>query len=116
MPTYEYHCYSCQKTFEAVQKISEPPLSTCPHCNLSNVRRLISAAAFHLKGSGWYKTDYAANGKGAAQANKSESGDIASGASESTSKKEETVKSSEKSTETKTVTPLSQKNESQKNE
>ncbi len=57
MPTYEYRCKNCG-TFEAVQKITDPKLTVCPTCG-AEVERLLSAAAFHLKGSGWYKTDYA---------------------------------------------------------
>ena len=56
MPTYEYRCPKCGE-FELVQKITEDALKTCPTCG-STVERLVSAAAFHLKGSGWYKTDY----------------------------------------------------------
>ena len=57
MPTYEYECTSCHRTFEARQRISEPPLSTCETCG-GAVRRLLSAAPFILKGGGWYVTDY----------------------------------------------------------
>lgn len=64
MPIYEYHCSHCGK-FETIQKFSDQPLSDCPHCALkgivSKVEKLVSAAAFHLKGSGWYKTDYASS-------------------------------------------------------
>ena len=59
MPTYEYKCDSCGHEFEAVQKITEKPLTECPNCKKNEAKRLISATAFHLKGSGWYKTDYA---------------------------------------------------------
>ncbi len=58
MPTYEYSCPKCG-TFEAFQKITENALAECPTCH-SPVERLISGSAFHLKGTGWYKTDYAA--------------------------------------------------------
>jgi len=61
MPTYEYKCSSCGEGFEAVQKITEAPGGTCPNCGSVDVKRLISASAFHLKGSGWYKTDYASS-------------------------------------------------------
>jgi putative FmdB family regulatory protein len=65
MPTYEYQCFSCNHTFEAVQKISEDALDTCPKCSAKEVKRLLSASAFHLKGSGWYKTDYASSSSSA---------------------------------------------------
>ena len=60
MPTYEYHCKKCAKTFEVFQKISEKPLSKCPTCG-GKVKRLISAAAFALKGGGWYKDGYSSS-------------------------------------------------------
>lgn len=64
MPLYEYKCGSCGKTFEVIQKFSDEPLKTHPECG-GPVERLISAPAFHLKGTGWYVTDYGkgSNGK-----------------------------------------------------
>ncbi len=59
MPTYEYRCERCG-TFELMQKMSDAALTVCPTCS-SPVKRLLSAAPFHLKGSGWYKTDYASS-------------------------------------------------------
>lgn len=65
MPLYEYKCHSCGKTFEVIQKFSDEPLKTHPDCG-GEVERLLSAPAFHLKGTGWYATDYAkSNGKSA---------------------------------------------------
>jgi putative FmdB family regulatory protein len=58
VPVYEYECCECGKITEALQKFSDPPLSKCPHCQ-GSLRRLISLNSFHLKGSGWYVTDYA---------------------------------------------------------
>jgi len=58
MPIYEYECLKCGKTMEAMQKFSDPPLCECRHCK-GEVRKLISMSTFHLKGSGWYVTDYA---------------------------------------------------------
>jgi len=57
VPTYEYECTSCHRTFEVRQRISEPALSTCDACG-GPVRRLLSPAPFILKGGGWYVTDY----------------------------------------------------------
>ena len=62
MPIYEYHCKKCGD-FEAMQKMSEPPLSECPTCH-RKVTKLISSTSFQLKGSGWYVTDYARAGAG----------------------------------------------------
>ena len=58
MPIYEYECAGCGETFEAIRRFSDPPLESCTECSAPNPRKLVSAAAFHLKGSGWYATDY----------------------------------------------------------
>jgi putative FmdB family regulatory protein len=58
MPLYEYKCHSCGKTFEVIQKFSDEPLAAHIGCG-GEVERLLSAPAFHLKGTGWYATDYA---------------------------------------------------------
>lgn len=63
MPTYEYNCEKCGH-FEYFQRITEPALPACPKCE-AKVERLVSAAAFHLKGSGWYKTDYSSGSSSA---------------------------------------------------
>ncbi len=57
MPTYEYECLKCRRVFEIRQRISEPALKVCDVCG-GEVRRLLSAAPFILKGEGWYVTDY----------------------------------------------------------
>ena len=57
MPTYEYECLKCKRVFEVRQRISEPALKVCDVCG-GEVRRLLSAAPFILKGGGWYVTDY----------------------------------------------------------
>jgi putative FmdB family regulatory protein len=62
MPLYEYQCSKCKKTFEVIQKFSDEPLKKHEGCG-GKVQRLMSAPAFHLKGSGWYVTDYAGGGK-----------------------------------------------------
>ena len=58
MPIYEYECAKCGHQTEAWQRFSDPPLTQCERCQ-GDLRRLISQSAFHLKGSGWYVTDYA---------------------------------------------------------
>lgn len=58
MPFYEYECKSCGHDLEAMQKISDPPLKKCPQCGKSQLRRLMSAPVFRLKGGGWYETDF----------------------------------------------------------
>ncbi len=57
MPTYDYQCEQCERTFEVRQRISAEPLKTCQFCG-GPVHRLLSPAAFILKGGGWYVTDY----------------------------------------------------------
>jgi putative FmdB family regulatory protein len=58
MPLYEYECTQCGQVEEALQKFSDKPLSECRHCS-GKLRKLISNTSFHLKGNGWYVTDYA---------------------------------------------------------
>ena len=58
MPIYEYECSQCGHTMEALQKLSDPALTECPACHTANLHKKVSAAAFHLKGSGWYATDF----------------------------------------------------------
>jgi len=57
MPIYEYKCRKCGKEYELFQKITDPAVKTCKFCN-GSVHKLISISSFHLKGSGWYVTDY----------------------------------------------------------
>jgi putative FmdB family regulatory protein len=58
MPIYEYECTQCGRIEEVFQKFSDKPLKRCPHCS-GKLHKLISQSTFHLKGSGWYATDYA---------------------------------------------------------
>ena len=58
MPFYEYQCTKCGHEEEVLQKISDKPLKKCPACGKSSMQKLVSAAAFRLKGSGWYETDF----------------------------------------------------------
>ena len=62
MPIYEYRCTECGRQTEALQKLSEPPLVTCPACGKPALQKLVSAAGFQLKGSGWYVTDFRGGG------------------------------------------------------
>lgn len=68
MPIYEYRCSSCGSEHEALQKLSEPLLVTCPHCHGDTLVKQVSAAGFQLKGSGWYVTDFRNGSKPAAAA------------------------------------------------
>lgn len=58
MPIYEYQCQACQHELEALQKMSDEPLVDCPACKQPQLKKKISAAAFRLKGGGWYETDF----------------------------------------------------------
>lgn len=87
MPIYEYECSECG-VFEAIQKPSDKPLKAqpdCPHKKCPrNAERIISQSSFHLKGGGWYKTDYAASGTSGAGGKKSKSASAESSKTEST--------------------------------
>jgi putative FmdB family regulatory protein len=58
MPIYEYRCQSCGHELEKLQRLSDPVLTDCPDCGKAQLKRLISAAGFRLKGAGWYETDF----------------------------------------------------------
>jgi len=58
MPVYEYECEKCGHDFEREQRISDPPVKTCPACRSRRVRKLISRSSFVLKGGGWYADGY----------------------------------------------------------
>lgn len=83
MPLYEYECTKCGRIEEALQKFSDRPLTKCQHCS-GKLHKMISQSSFHLKGSGWYVTDYA---------NKSRSNSVSS-----TPKEEKKAKKTTKTT------------------
>lgn len=64
MPLYEYECTKCGKNFEALQKFSDAPLTTCSLCGGGPVNKRLSRTSFQLKGNGWYATDYKKPGSG----------------------------------------------------
>ncbi len=63
MPIYEYQCTACGHQFDAMQKMSDQPLTICPSCQKPDLQKLVSAAGFQLKGTGWYATDFKNKGK-----------------------------------------------------
>ncbi|MBT8059374.1 MAG: zinc ribbon domain-containing protein [Xanthomonadales bacterium] len=63
MPIYEYQCNACGHELEKLQRMSDAPLTDCPDCGEAELRRLVSAAGFRLKGGGWYETDFKKDGK-----------------------------------------------------
>ena len=71
MPIYEYECDKCGHHVEVLQKFSDPPLTECEECH-SKMKKLISHSTFHLKGTGWYVTDYASKSGTGASESKSE--------------------------------------------
>jgi putative FmdB family regulatory protein len=96
MPIYEYQCESCSHRLEKLQKMSDAPLSDCPECGQSTLKKLVSAAAFRLKGGGWYETDFKTGSKknvsGTGSGSSSSASD--SGSSNSTSSTESSSNSS----------------------
>jgi putative FmdB family regulatory protein len=62
MPIYEYRCNDCGTRHEHLQKLGEAPLERCPDCGSMQYAKLVSAAGFQLKGSGWYATDFKGGG------------------------------------------------------
>jgi putative FmdB family regulatory protein len=83
MPLYEYKCHSCGQTFEVLQKFADEPVKTHEEGCGGETERLISATAFHLKGSGWYATDYAKGNGNAPKPGEAKAGDAKSGDSKS---------------------------------
>lgn len=79
MPIYEYQCLKCGGELEALQKISDAPLTDCPDCGAPELKKKVSAAAFRLKGGGWYETDFKTGSKknlhGGAESSTSAGGD-----------------------------------------
>ena len=65
MPIYAYRCSNCGHQKDVLQKFSDPPLTACPSCHEQGFARQVTAAAFQLKGSGWYVTDFRDGNKGA---------------------------------------------------
>jgi putative FmdB family regulatory protein len=63
MPIYEYQCGTCGHRLEALQNLNDAPLTDCPECGRPALTKLISAAGFQLKGSGWYRSEYRARDK-----------------------------------------------------
>lgn len=74
MPIYEYRCAECGFQKEFLQRVSDKPLKDCPECGKPALDKLVTAAGFQLKGTGWYVTDFRGNGsKPAAKADKADS-------------------------------------------
>jgi len=63
VPIYEYQCKECEHCLDALQKVRDEPLLTCPSCGKESLKRLVSAPRFRLKGKGWYETDFKTGNK-----------------------------------------------------
>lgn len=105
MPIYEYQCEACGYRLEKLQKMSEDPLVDCPECRETKLRKLVSAAVFRLKGTGWYETDFKTGSKrnlvgdGKEEQNSKESASsTGSASSNSTDKPSSSDKPSDKAT------------------
>ena len=98
MPLREYQCDACGHRFEVIQKMSDPPLEACPKCG-EILRKLQAAPAFHLKGSGWYATDYAKKDQSSAKSEDESKGAAASSADKDKADKAGTKTDSAKSSD-----------------
>jgi putative FmdB family regulatory protein len=97
MPIYEYACGACGHRFEEWQKMSDPPVRTCPKCKAKKVEKLISQTSFTLKGGGWYSDLYAGPKPGASSKGDSSKSDSDGSSSESSGAKEPSSSSETKS-------------------
>ena len=66
MPIYAYRCAACGFAKDALQKMSDAPLTVCPSCGQPEFKKQVTAAGFQLKGSGWYVTDFRGGSGGTA--------------------------------------------------
>jgi putative FmdB family regulatory protein len=105
VPTYEYMCEKCDHEFEREQRISDPPVKTCPECRSRKVKKLISRTSFVLKGGGWYSDLYSST--------KPESGgDKSDGESKAASSKDSETKTDSKPSDSKKTKDKSSKSPS----
>lgn len=91
MPIYEYKCDDCSAQFEALRRITDETIPDCEECGSGNVHRLISLSSFHLKGSGWYVTDYGGKHHGSEPADESAKASSEESSGDSETKAQPTV-------------------------
>jgi putative FmdB family regulatory protein len=98
MPIYEYQCTACQHRMELIQKVNDPAQTRCPNCSKDALVKLVSAAGFQLKGSGWYATDFKNKGSNpeSNKTDKQEAANTEGSAKETTSNKDSTKTSETK--------------------
>ena len=94
MPIYEYQCASCHHAFDLIQKMSDEHAKQCPRCSKETAVRLVSAAGFQLKGTGWYATDFKDKARPDSKTHKKESSTASSETKSSEKKSTETATSS----------------------
>lgn len=116
MPIYEYQCQACHERVEALQKISDAPMLDCPKCGKPELKKQVSAAAFRLKGGGWYETDFKTGNKRNLDGGGDSAGtaDKAAASSAVASSSGDSKVSDSKSSESKTKTSDSKSGDSKK--
>lgn len=102
MPIYEYQCQACQHEMEVLRKISDEPLKDCPACGEPQLKKKVSAAAFRLKGGGWYETDFKTGDKKNLAGDKSAESSSSSSDTKSGSGKADSASTESKSKSTST--------------
>ncbi|AMM12904.1 MAG: zinc ribbon domain-containing protein [Pseudomonadota bacterium] len=112
MPIYAYRCESCGFQKDALQKMSDAPLKTCPECGKDTFAKQVTAAGFQLKGSGWYVTDFRGGNNGAPAAAKKDEGAKAETKSEGASDSSNSGKESPKSDSSTASAPASDSSKS----
>ena len=103
MPTYGYRCISCETKFERVQKMSDPPVTTCESCG-GAVKKILYPVGIAFKGSGFYVNDYKPSSGDKNKSKDNNSGETAATETktENTPADAKTESKSETKTETKT--------------
>ena len=94
MPIYEYRCAKCGFQKEYLQRLSDAPLTRCPECGKKTFNKMVTAAGFQLKGTGWYATDFKNSGGKAKPKDKSAEGPAKESSGKESSSKESTAKES----------------------
>jgi len=100
MPIYAYRCEACGFTKDALQKVSDAPLTVCPSCNQPAFKKQLTAAGFQLKGTGWYVTDFRGGSGGTSAPSTAANKDVAGSSSESGSTTTSTTTSTDAATGT----------------
>jgi putative FmdB family regulatory protein len=100
MPIYEYRCAACGFQQEYLQRLSEPPHTKCPKCGKKKFNKMVTAAGFQLKGTGWYATDFKNSGSKPAAESKSKE-KSADGAGKDAAAKEAPAKDSSSKSDSK---------------